>query len=84
MFRVLVFGSASAPTVWGRFAAWLGRSAAAVAPASVRLQVYVDDPLYTVKGTGATAARDLSVALLWALAAGFPLSLGKTTGGSTT
>ena len=55
-----------------------------VAPASVRLQVYVDDPLYSVRGTGATAARDLSLALLWALAAGFPLSWGKTTGGSTT
>eukprot|EP00969_Alexandrium_andersonii_P373419 15483982-Alexandrium_andersonii.AAC.1 len=27
-FRVLVFGAASAPTVWGRFAAWLGRSSA--------------------------------------------------------
>ena len=29
-FRVLVFGAASAPTVWGRFAAWLGRSTAAL------------------------------------------------------
>ncbi len=25
-FRVLVFGSGSAPTVWGRFAAFLGRT----------------------------------------------------------
>merc|ERR1711954_512426 len=30
LFVVLVFGSKSAPTVWGRFSAWLGRSICAV------------------------------------------------------
>eukprot|EP00969_Alexandrium_andersonii_P306694 13558380-Alexandrium_andersonii.AAC.1 len=42
-FRVLVFGAASAPAAWGRFAAWLGRSAAVlVDPRALRLSVYVD------------------------------------------
>ena len=46
-FRVLVFGSASAPTVWGRFAAFPGRTWSAVADLRVlRVQVYVDDPVY--------------------------------------
>ena len=46
VFRVLVFGSGSAPTVWGRYGAFLGRSVAAViGPDPVRLQVYVDDPI---------------------------------------
>eukprot|EP00969_Alexandrium_andersonii_P203245 8981193-Alexandrium_andersonii.AAC.1 len=44
-FRVLVVEAASAPTSWGRFAAWLGRSKACVAdPAKLWLAVYVDDP----------------------------------------
>ena len=30
VFKVLVFGSSSAPTVWGKYAAFLGRSTAAV------------------------------------------------------
>ncbi|CAE7312378.1 unnamed protein product [Symbiodinium sp. CCMP2592] len=42
LFNTLVFGSASSPTVWGRFAAWLGRSTAAVADTDP--QCYVDDP----------------------------------------
>ena len=47
VFKVLVFGSSSAPTVSGRCAALLGRSTAAVVGTDpLRLQVYVDDPLY--------------------------------------
>ena len=46
VFKVLVFGSSSAPTAWGWYAAFLGRStAAAVGTDPLRLQVYVDDPL---------------------------------------
>ena len=43
-FDVLVFGSVSSPTLWGRFAAWFGRTLAVVNP-EVAMQVYVDDPI---------------------------------------
>ena len=79
VFRVLVFGSGSAPTVWGRYGAFLGRSTAAIlGPDPVRLQVYVDDPIYAAAGHPREAARFLAVALLWARVAGFPLSWKKT------
>ena len=39
LFRVLIFGSGSAPTMWGRFAAWLGRSTMCIAPSDVLLQI---------------------------------------------
>ena len=42
IFKILVFGSSSVPTVWGRYAAFLGRSTAAVVGTDpLRLQVYV-------------------------------------------
>ena len=79
VFRVLVFGSGSAPTVWGRYGAFLGRSTAAIlGPDPVRLQVYVDDPIYAAAGHPEDAARYLAAALLWARVAGFPLSWKKT------
>ncbi len=84
VFRVLVFGSGSAPTVWGRYAAFLGRSTAAVLEGHpLRLQVYVDDPVYAVSGTLASAARLLALALLWARVAGYPLAWMKTEGGES-
>ena len=82
VFKVLVFGSSSAPTVWGRYAAFLGRSTAAVVGADpLRLQVYVDDPLYVCVAQLSRAARLFSVALLWALVLGYPLAWHKTEGG---
>ena len=82
VFKVLVFGSSSAPTVWGRYAAFLGRSTAAVIGTDpLRLQVYVDDPLCICLAEPPRAARLFSVALLWALAAGYPLAWHKTEGG---
>ena len=72
VFKVLVFGSSSAPTVWGRYAAFLGRSTAAVVGTDpLRLQVYVDDPLYACLAEPPRAARLFSEALLWALVAGY-------------
>ena len=84
IFRVLVFGSGSAPTVWGRFSAFLGRSTAAIiGDDPLRLQVYVDDPIYAAAGPPALVARLFAVALLWACVAGFPLSWKKTEGGTS-
>ena len=45
IFDTLVFGAVSSPTLWGRVAAWLGRSWAAICPKTT-VQIYVDDPAY--------------------------------------
>ena len=78
----LVFGSRSSPTIWGRFAAWLGRSWAAVEP-DVCVQVFVDDPAMVAKGTFDQAAGAATNILLWAAVTGFPLKLGKSEGGKS-
>ncbi|CAE7838251.1 unnamed protein product [Symbiodinium sp. CCMP2592] len=80
LFNTLVFGSASSPTVWGRAAAWLGRTTAATGPADT--QVYVDDPVFVLDGPHLkVAASDLTVALLWAAVSGYPVKLSKACGG---
>ena len=82
VFRVLVFGSASAPTVWGRVAAWLGRSTAAVLhELAAELHIYVDDPIFLACGTTEQVARDLTCGALWAAVMGFPLAWPKAIAG---
>ena len=76
VFTVLVFGSASAPTVWGRYAAWIGRSTAAIVNPE-RIQIYVDDPIFTIRGTLHDAAIEVSIALAWIMCCGFPIILAK-------
>ena len=54
IFDVSVFGAKSAPTIWGRFAAWLGRSMSSLFdPSGFRVQIYVDDPAVVVRGNPA-------------------------------
>jgi hypothetical protein len=72
VFRCLVFGSGSAPTAWGRFAAFLGRSTAAIAAGNFRTQIYVDDPAYSCQGTMLQAATQLTIDLLRATVLGYP------------
>ena len=80
VFDTLVFGSASSPTLWGRYAAWMGRTLACVVP-TVSTQVYVDDPSFVLQGNLEEAAGDLAMVLLWLGVAGFPLKLSKAGGG---
>ena len=83
VFRVIVFGSGSAPTVWGRFSALLGRTIAGVTDSRVlRLQIYVDDPVFVARGAQASIHQELAVALLWTAVLGYPVSWGKADGGS--
>ena len=50
-FKVLVFGSAVAPTLWGRMAALLARSGQAIVPSqTTRIELYVDDPIIVAGG----------------------------------
>ena len=84
VFRVLVFGSGSSPTVWGRFAAFLGRSTSAVCPPShLRMEIYVDDPVYAARGPRGAAAREIGIALVWAATMGFPFAWRKSDGGQS-
>ncbi len=49
VFRVTIFAAASAPLVWSRVAALLGRTTAAVMlPHTARVQIYVDDPIISL------------------------------------
>ena len=82
VFKVLVFGSSSAPTVWGRYAAFLGRTTASIVDRShVRVEIFVDDPLYIARGSQSRIASELTLAVGWAVALGYPLAWSKASGG---
>ena len=76
----LVFGAKSSPTIWGRFAAFLGRSLASVEP-QANTQIYVDDAAVVLTGDLETAAQAATNVLLWAAVCGFPIKLEKCLGG---
>eukprot|EP00435_Cladocopium_sp_Y103_P051935 s1011_g16.t1 len=80
IFDTLVFGAASSPTVWGRYAAWLGRTLAAIEPRA-NAQIYVDDPAFILRGTYEEAVEQLTNALLWLAVTGFPVKIQKAVGG---
>eukprot|EP00435_Cladocopium_sp_Y103_P029553 s2001_g7.t1 len=80
IFDTLVFGAASSPTIWGRFAAWFGRSIIAVEP-RINCQTYVDDPAFVLAGDFEAAVQQLTTVLMWAAITGFPVKLSKATGG---
>lgn len=67
VYKGLAFGLSCAPLLWGRVAAWLGRSAQAVSPPQrLRCQIYVDDPVIATIGTPQERIRALArVLLLW-------------------
>ena len=81
-YRGVPFGLASAPLLWGRLSAWLGRAAQALHPPDRhRLQIYVDDPAGAIRGTQAQRDRILSKTLaLWA-AFGARIALHKASRG---
>ena len=76
----LVFGAKSSPTIWGRFAAFLGRSIAAVEPLA-NTQIYVDDAAVVLEGNQMEAAQAGTNVLLWAAVCGFPIKPEKCLGG---
>ena len=79
MFKVVIFGAASAPTTWGRFAAFLGRSTALLTDARVvRQEIYVDDPIFVGVGAPERVSREIGVALLWGSALGYPFAWAKS------
>ena len=80
IFDTLVFGAASSPTIWGRFASWLARTTATIEPRA-SLQVYVDDPAFILRGDWGEAVEQLTNILVWTAVTGFPVKLAKAAGG---
>ena len=77
-FKSLCMGGKSAPNIWGRFAAALGRMAASIMPpAEHRIEIYVDDPLLCAGGHIARRTYLFTVALLAITLVGFPMAWGK-------
>ncbi len=84
IFDTLIFGSKAAPTLWGRVAAWLGRSISCLTPSNaVRVQVYVDDPLVALKGSTASRLQELCLILLWVSLVGLRIAWSKLGLGSS-
>ena len=75
-YDVLVFGSVSSPTIWGRFAAWLSRTLVAVC-LGIGLQTYVDDPIITFDQSDQLHRSTLGSVLLWFAITGFPIKYSK-------
>jgi hypothetical protein len=77
-YFVLLFGPKAAPTIWGRAAAFINRSAQAViGDRAGRLQMFVDDPVCIVTGTELDKRRTVLRLLLWWQILGVPLAWSK-------
>eukprot|EP00971_Amphidinium_carterae_P126934 2514937-Amphidinium_carterae.1 len=80
VFRVLVFGSRVAPTLWGRTGAFLARSAQSLVPDGVtRVELYVDDPIILVAGPH--AEMNTKIILLRWMVLGAPIAWNKAAQG---
>ena len=78
VYDTVVFGGGGSPLVWGRAAAYLGRSGQGLYDKSrLRMQIFVDDPLIAVRGTAAERKRMIMVLLCWWLVLG--LDMGNQT-----
>jgi hypothetical protein len=82
IYNVLVFGSRSSPTLWGRFAALLGRILASTVQ-EVRCHIYVDDPIMCIPSHGVGAVHLLTLVLLCTRLFGYPLKLAKASAGAS-
>eukprot|EP00435_Cladocopium_sp_Y103_P040399 s39_g11.t1 len=82
VYNVLVFGAKSSPTIWGRYAALLGRILACTVPEN-KTHIYVDDPILCIPATGQEAVHLLSLSLLCMRIFGYPLKLSKAAAGET-
>ena len=80
IYNVLVFGSKSSPTIWGRYAAFMGRALSCVIPEN-KTQIYVDNPIWTVPAEGDEAVKLMTLAILTTLVFGYPLKLSKASAG---
>ena len=84
IWLALCFGLSGAPLLWCRFAAALARLVVAAADLTrLRLELYLDDPLWTLWGTKAQRDRQLAISLWICLAMGTKFSWKKAARGSS-
>lgn len=77
-FTVLMFGSVTPLGIWGRVAAFLGRSLAALFdPSRARTQEFVGDPLLCARGTRPIRTRMFKLQLMWLAVVGLPIAWKK-------
>ena len=77
-FTSLCMGGKSAPNIWGRFAAAIGRIVASIMPPKEhRVDIYADGPLLCAGGSPARRTHLFTVVLLAITLVGFPMALGK-------
>ena len=77
-YRTVLCGGAGCPLLWGRAAAFLGRSGQAMfGESELRTQIYVGDPATLVRGSLTTARRLAAALLWWWLALGLQIAWGK-------
>jgi hypothetical protein len=78
LYVVVAFGPASSPNLWGRFAAYLGRTTQAVIQdLAGDVQVYVDDPIIGAAGSKHSRDQIFGRAVLWLALSGFPMAWTK-------
>ena len=83
LFRALLFGYKTAPLLWSRVAAWLGRMIQSCVPLHEgRHQIYLDDSLWLLQGTLQRRNEVLAFVLYTMAALGFNLSIRKGERGS--
>ena len=77
-YRTVLFGGAAFPLVWGRGAAFAGRSAQSMFDADrCRVEVFVDDPCATLRCTVTVIAEPAAKLIMWWLALGLRIAWGK-------
>ena len=77
-YRTVLCGGSGCPLLWGRAAAFLGRSGQAmIGEGELRTKSYVDDPATVVAGTLLVARRRAAVLLWWWLSLGLIVSWKK-------
>ena len=77
-------GGKSSPTIWGRYAAAIGRILASISDLDeFRCEIYIDDPLMAVSGTPHRRAKVFTMALLALSVLGCPLAWEEGFRGST-
>ena len=77
-YRTVLCGGSGCPLLWGRAAAFLGRSGQGMFEEwELRTQIYVDDPATIVRGSLAVAQRMAALLLWWWLSLGLQVSWKK-------
>ena len=77
-YRTVLCGGSGCPLLWGRAAAFLGRSGQGMFDEKeLRTQTYVDDPATVVLGTPVAARRRAAILLWWWSARGLQISWKK-------